>query len=100
MKALVGVLLVGLLAASAAWAPATFGQAQAPAGAPAAEKQIEGKVQSVDPVAKTVTLEDGTTLMVREAAMLKDIQPGRLIKASYREQGGSKVATSLQVEKQ
>jgi Cu/Ag efflux protein CusF len=53
----------------------------------------------VDPAKKTVTLEDGTTLMVSDASKLKNIKPGAMIKASYSEKGGQKVASSIEVEK-
>jgi Cu/Ag efflux protein CusF len=48
---------------------------------------------------KMVTLEDGTALMVTDAAQLKDLKPGTMIKASYEESGGQKVAKSLEVKK-
>jgi hypothetical protein len=108
MKALAAVLTLAMLVTLAMWAPETSAQAQppkAPAGAPAAPaapmaKEIEGKVKSVDMAKKTVTLEDGTTLVVNDASELTDVKPGSMIKASYAERGGQKVATSLDVKKQ
>ena len=110
MKAFVAVLTAAVLVASAAWMSDTLAQAQqqpkAPAGTPApapggAEKakEIEGKVKGVDAAKKMVTLEDGTTLMVADAAQLKDLKPGTMIKASYEESGGQKIAKSLEVKK-
>jgi Cu/Ag efflux protein CusF len=83
-------LIVGLLGAPLAWAPEPV---LAQAGA---EKSVEGKVKSVDAAAKTVTLEDGTTLMVADAGKLKDIKAGDMVKASYSEQGGQKTAKSIE----
>jgi Protein of unknown function (DUF1344) len=60
---------------------------------------IEGKVQSVDARTRVVTLDDGTKLKVMDAAQLRDVKPGANVKASYEEQGGEKVATSIQVQK-
>ena len=115
MKAFAAVLTAALLLASAAWAPETSAQTQPPkapaTGAPAAPattpstpapsmaKEIEGKVKSVDMAKKTILLEDGTSLMVKDEAELKDVKPGSMIKASYSEQGGQKVATSVDVKK-
>lgn len=101
MKILVVVTVtVAFLVGSFAWMPEPA-QAQKPkAGAAAgAQKQVSGEVKSVDPAKKTVTLEDGTTLMVSDASKLKNIKPGAMIKASYSEKGGQKVASSIEVEK-
>jgi len=60
---------------------------------------IEGKVQSVDTRTGAITLTDGTKLKVMDAAQLQDVKPGANVKASYQEQGGEKVATSIRVLK-
>ena len=69
------------------------------AGAQAAD--ITGKVQAVDPAGKSVTLDNGTTLMIPATAKVdrKALAPGAEVKASYEEKGGQKVATSIQVAK-
>jgi Cu/Ag efflux protein CusF len=94
------VLLVLLIAALVAVSP-TLVQAQQPKpDAPmGAAKQVTGAVKSVDQAKKMVTLEDGTSLMVSDAAQLKDIKPGAMVKASYSEKGGQKMATSIEVMK-
>jgi Cu/Ag efflux protein CusF len=112
LRTLTAGLVAGACAASLAWAPDTQAQTQqpkAPAGtqAPAAgspapgamDKTIEGKVKSVDTARKTVTLEDGTTFMVTDAAELKTLEPGTMIKASYEDRAGQKVAKSVEVKK-
>jgi Cu/Ag efflux protein CusF len=94
------VLLVLLIAALVAVSP-TLVQAQQPKpdASMGAAKQVTGAVKSVDQAKKMVTLEDGTSLMVSDAAQLKDIKPGAMVKASYSEKGGQKMATSIEVMK-
>jgi Cu/Ag efflux protein CusF len=65
----------------------------------AAAGDIEGKVQSVDPRTGAVTLSDGTKLKVMDAAKLQELKPGKSVKATFQEQGGEKVATSIQIMK-
>jgi len=65
----------------------------------ASAADIEGKVVSIDPRTRVITLDDGTKLKVMDAAQLQDLKPGANVKASYEERGGEKVATSIQVEK-
>lgn len=93
MRVLIALLMAaGLLAASPTWwAPDTVAQAQA--------KEVQGAVKSVDAAKKVVTLEDGTMLMVSDAAQLKELKPGTKIKASYDEKGGQKVTTHIEVMK-
>jgi Cu/Ag efflux protein CusF len=99
MKALAVILTAAFLLASGAWAPETSAQTTAPAApAPSMAKEVEGKVKSVDMAKKTIVLEDGTSLMVKDAAELKDVKPGSTIKASYSEQGGQKIANKLDVK--
>ena len=45
------------------------------AGAALAE-EAKGKIQSVDPAAKTITLEDGTTYTLAEGVTVDTLQPG------------------------
>jgi Cu/Ag efflux protein CusF len=93
------VLLALLIAALVAVSP-TLVQAQQPkAPDTMGAKQVTGAVKSVDQAKKMVTLEDGTSLMVSDAAQLKDIKPGAMVKASYSEKNGQKMATSIEVMK-
>lgn len=61
---------------------------------------VQGKIKALDRVTKTLTLEDGTTLTfgkyvkVTPAALRK----GALIRATYEEQGGQKLVTSIEVQ--
>ncbi|HKC97828.1 MAG TPA: DUF1344 domain-containing protein [Methylomirabilota bacterium] len=60
---------------------------------------VEGKIRSVDPSGKMVTLDDGTQLMIppTDAGEKKVLQPGASVKASYEEKDGHKMATSFMV---
>jgi Cu/Ag efflux protein CusF len=97
MKVLATFVAVAVFAMSFAWVPAAMAQQQQPA--PAApkmdKKQVSGAVKSVDAAKKTVTLQDGTTLMVADEAKLKELKPGAMIKASVQEGR----ATSIEVVK-
>jgi Cu/Ag efflux protein CusF len=61
--------------------------------------EIEGTVQSIDMNSKAITLGDGTTIMVVDAAQLQNVKPGMNVKASYEERAGQKIATSIKVER-
>lgn len=99
MKVLAALVAVAVLAMSFAWVPAAMAQQPQPAAPAMAKKEVSGAVKSVDAAKKTVTLQDGTTLMVADEAKLKDLKPGAMIKASYQDQGGQKMATSIEVVK-
>jgi hypothetical protein len=63
------------------------------------EKTIEGQVKSVDPSEREITLMDGTTLGVSPGAALKSgvLREGTTVIASYREEQGQNVLTTLMV---
>ena len=60
---------------------------------------VQGKIKSVDPSGKMVTLDDGTQLTIPPTLTVEKqaLQPGANVKASYEEKDGHKVATSLMV---
>jgi Cu/Ag efflux protein CusF len=64
-------------------------------------KMIEGKVMTVDPTGKSVTLDDGTKLMIPASVQFSkaDLKPGAAVRASYEEKDGQKILTNLQVSK-
>ncbi len=64
-------------------------------------KTIEGKVMAVDPAGKSLTLDDGTKLMIPETVKFTraDLKPGAAVKAAYEEKDGQKVLTTLEVAK-
>ena len=86
MKSMRAVLVVALVASVVALAPMAW-----------AADVVEGKIKSVDPSGKMVTLDDGTKLTIPPTLTIekKALQPGTNVKASYEEKSGQKVATSL-----
>ncbi len=60
---------------------------------------VEGKIKSVDPTGKMITLDDGTQLTIPPTLTVekKALLPGANVKASYEEKDGHKVATSFMV---
>jgi hypothetical protein len=80
MLALVAVLALGTMAGAA---------------------EMSGKVQAVDPGGKSITLDNGATLMIPASAKVdkKALTPGTDVKVRYDEKGGQKMDNSLQVSK-
>jgi Protein of unknown function (DUF1344) len=60
---------------------------------------VQGTVKSVDQTGQVLTLDDGTQLLLPPGLGVKrnDLQPGDNVKASYEENSGQKVVTSLEV---
>ena len=60
---------------------------------------VQGKIKSVDPSGKMVTLDDGTQITIPPTVKVEKqaLQPGANVKASYEEKDGRKVATSFMV---
>jgi len=67
---------------------------------PAWAGDVHGKVKSIDPAGRVITLEDGTQLMVPPAmkASSKAVTPGAEVKASYDDKNGEKVLTAIEVQ--
>ena len=61
--------------------------------------EVTGTIQAVDPAGKSITLDNGTTLMIPATAKVdrKALTPGADVKASYQERDGHKVASSIQI---
>jgi Cu/Ag efflux protein CusF len=98
MRALFATLTAIAVLGALVIAPAVMAQTQAPA---AAAKTIEGKVMTVDPTGKSLTLDDGTKLTIPESAKFSraDLKPGAAVKAAYEERDGQKILTNLEVTK-
>ena len=65
----------------------------------AAAAEIEGKIKSIDPATRSITLENGTLLVMRTGAVVDDhrlLQPGAEIRASYEEKDGQKIVNKLE----
>jgi hypothetical protein len=60
-------------------------------------EEISGKIQSVDPGDRTIVLDDGSKIWVAEGVPMDDLREGKVVKASYEERDGKKVATSVEV---
>ena len=60
---------------------------------------VQGKIKSVDPSGRMVTLDDGTKITIPPALTVEKqaLKPGANVKASYEEKDGQKVATSFTV---
>jgi Cu/Ag efflux protein CusF len=83
MKGTLLLLAALLLAASVAWAAQT----------------IEGKIMSVDPYGKRVTLYDGTTLAIPAGVNVhRDaLKEGVTVRATFEQNGGQNIVTSILV---
>ncbi len=121
MNRALSLLFAVLMGMSTVWTAETVAQTQqppvqepsGPAGpAPArpdgrepsgtTKKQIEGKIKSVDPSGATtkVILEDGTQLTIPGSVKVQraSLKEGVTLKATYQENRGQKVVTSIQVQ--
>ena len=67
-------------------------------GGAALAADVQGKVKAVEQNGKSVTLEDGTKLMIPATAKVDKnaLKPGANVKASFEEKDGQKVVTSIQ----
>ena len=66
----------------------------------AQQKSVDSTIKAVDAATGTLTLADGTKLVIPKALMVPrgQLKPGVGISANYEERGGEKVATSLQIK--
>ncbi len=67
---------------------------------PGQSGQAEGKIMSVDPSGRMLTLEDGTMLTIPPSAQVRQdlLKEGAVVKASFEEKDGQKIVTSIEVE--
>jgi Cu/Ag efflux protein CusF len=63
-------------------------------GAALAE-EATGKIQAVDPAARTLTLEDGTMFTVAEGVAIDGLQPGTEVTVTFEETDGTKTASAV-----
>lgn len=64
------------------------------AGAALAD-EAKGKIQAVDPTARTIQLEDGSMYTVAEGVALDALTPGTEVTVSFEEKDGAKTATEV-----
>ena len=93
---LLDMLRILALATALMLATASLGAASAAAQT----KSVESTIKAVDAASGTVTLADGTKLVIPKTLMVPrgQLKPGVGINANYEERGGEKVATSLQIK--
>jgi Cu/Ag efflux protein CusF len=72
----------------------------------AAAAEMEGKIQSIDPTNKQLSLDNGTTLVWEEVIQitiegkegkLEDLKEGAKVKAGYEEKDGKNMVKTLEV---
>jgi len=72
----------------------------------AAAAEMEGKIQSIDPTNKQLSLDNGATLVWEEAIQitiegkegkLEDLKEGAKVKAGYEEKDGKNMVKTLEV---
>jgi hypothetical protein len=87
MKKLSSLLILSVVALVMVLAPLAFAA------------DVQGKIKSVDPTGRMVTLDDGTMLQIPPTLSVEkqSLKPGASVKASYEEKDGKKVATSFMV---
>jgi hypothetical protein len=90
MKTVLAVLAAAVVAGALLWSPPV-----------AAQQQIEGQVQAFDAAGKTLTLADGTKLMIPATVKVgaDQLKPGAKVKVAYEEQGGQKVVKTIEMAK-
>ena len=66
--------------------------------AAAAATDVEGKIKTLDSSEKSFVLEDGTKVWLGEGVSMENLKEGADVKASYDEQDGKNVATSIEVK--
>jgi hypothetical protein len=68
------------------------------AGGGVSAEEIQGKIKSLDAAERVIALENGTKIWVAEGLSMGTLREGALVKASYEERDGKKVATSIEVK--
>lgn len=96
------VLVSIVVAVSVGLAGETVAQTQRPPGAekPATgEQKVEGQIKSIDASKKEMTLADGTKFTIPKGTTLpRGVKAGATVTASYKEEAGKKVLTSVEVQ--
>ncbi len=96
MNRALSLLFAVLMGMSTLWTAETMAQTQQ-----SPVQEIEGKIKSVEPsgAATKVMLEDGTQLTIPASVKVQraTLKEGVTVKATYQENRGQKVVTSIQV---
>ena len=109
-RTIVTLVALSMAGASAAWAQISAPMSdQLPAATGALTQsrmpetqKVEGPIRSVDPAKHTITLEDGTALTIPATVKVapSTLKKGAKVSATYKEQSGQRVVTSLRTERQ
>lgn len=99
-------LVAGIVAASPlAWTLEVHAQGGPPGslqvlpGTGGMQQEVQGMIKDLDPSRRVLTLDDGTQLTIPPTVQLPGgIKEGTIVKASFEEQAGQKVVTSLEVQ--
>jgi len=61
---------------------------------------VEGKIKSVDPTGRMLTLDDGTQLVIPSSVRVerRHLAPGADVKASFEQKGDQKIVTAISVQ--
>jgi len=98
------VLVTLVMAGSPTWAQMTppmlrpSGPTAPPTPAEPSRAQptaVQGKIKTLDPLSKTLTLEDGTTLTIPGSVATTGLKEGTRVIVTYEGNGGQKVVTSV-----
>jgi hypothetical protein len=103
LRPILVLLFAFLVVLPLAWVGESHAQARPQGSASTAGdmRQIEGAIKSVEPTGRMLTLADGTELTLPPTANLPPgaLKEGDIVEASYEENGGQKVVTSLEIQK-
>ena len=64
----------------------------------ACAEEIQGKIKSLDTAERAIALENGTKIWVAEGLSMDRLREGVIVKASYEERDGKKIATVIEVK--
>jgi outer membrane lipoprotein SlyB len=62
---------------------------------PVLAAEVEGKIQSVNATERTITLDNGSTLVLAEGLSADSLKEGDEVKVSFDEREGKQVVTSV-----
>lgn len=64
----------------------------------ACAEEIQGRIKSLDTTERVIALENGTRIWVAEGLPIGTLREGAIVKASYEERDGKKIATSIEIK--
>lgn len=61
-------------------------------------EEVKGTIKTVDATERVITLDDGTQIWVAEGISMETLKEGAVVKVTYEERDGKKVATVVDAE--